>query len=81
MLWLGDINVAPQERDVHNPKGLRDNPDFHIDAREALGLLPGELDPFGGPFVRPEVELRCGGIGGVGREELVLDGIERDVDE
>jgi exodeoxyribonuclease-3 len=39
VLWVGDINVAPEPRDVHDPKGLRDHPDFHIDAREALARV------------------------------------------
>ncbi len=36
MLWVGDINVAPEPRDVHDPKGMMNHPDFHPDARAAL---------------------------------------------
>lgn len=35
-LWMGDLNVAPTEIDLCNPKGNRDHPCFHIDARKAL---------------------------------------------
>jgi len=35
-LWMGDLNVAPTEIDLNNPKGNKDHPCFHIDAREAL---------------------------------------------
>ncbi len=34
-LWMGDMNVAPTEIDLNNPKGNKDHPCFHIDAREA----------------------------------------------
>lgn len=34
-LWMGDLNVAPTEIDLNNPKGNRDHPCFHIQAREA----------------------------------------------
>jgi exodeoxyribonuclease-3 len=36
LLWMGDLNVAPEPIDVHDPKGLRDHVDFHPDARAAL---------------------------------------------
>lgn len=36
LVWLGDLNVAPEERDLHNPKGNLNNVDFHPDARAAL---------------------------------------------
>lgn len=36
ILWLGDLNVAPEPRDVYDPQGLRNHPDFHQDARAAL---------------------------------------------
>ena len=36
ILWLGDVNVAPEPRDVYDPKGLKNHPDFHPDARAAL---------------------------------------------
>ncbi len=35
-LWMGDLNVAPTEIDLNNPKGNKNHPCFHIDAREAL---------------------------------------------
>jgi exodeoxyribonuclease III len=35
-LWMGDLNVAPTEIDLNNPKGNKDHPCFHIDARTAL---------------------------------------------
>ncbi len=35
-LWMGDLNVAPEEIDLNNPEGNRDHPCFHIDARNAL---------------------------------------------
>jgi exodeoxyribonuclease III len=35
-LWMGDLNVAPTEIDLANPKGNRDHPCFHIEARQAL---------------------------------------------
>ncbi len=36
LLWVGDMNVAPEERDVYDPKALRQHPDFHPEARAAL---------------------------------------------
>lgn len=35
-LWMGDLNVAPTEIDLNNPKGNGDHPCYHIDARKAL---------------------------------------------
>jgi exodeoxyribonuclease III len=35
-IWMGDLNVAPTEIDLNNPKGNKDHPCFHIDARQAL---------------------------------------------
>src|ERR1039458_1607733 len=35
-LWMGDLNVARTEIPLNNPKGNKDHPCFHIDAREAL---------------------------------------------
>jgi len=35
-LWMGDLNVAPTEIDLNNPKGNKDHPCYHIDARTAL---------------------------------------------
>lgn len=36
LLWVGDLNVAPEERDVHDPKRLAKHPDFHPEARAAF---------------------------------------------
>lgn len=36
ILWAGDMNVAPEERDVHDPKRLINHPDFHPEARAAF---------------------------------------------
>ena len=35
-IWLGDLNVAPTEIDLNNPKGNKEHPCFHIDARNAF---------------------------------------------
>jgi len=35
-LWLGDLNVARTEIDLNNPKGNKEHPCFHIDARNAF---------------------------------------------
>jgi exodeoxyribonuclease-3 len=35
-IWMGDLNVAPTEIDLNNPKGNKDHPCYHVDAREAL---------------------------------------------
>jgi exodeoxyribonuclease-3 len=35
-LWMGDMNVARTEIDLNNPKGNKDHPCFHIDARNAF---------------------------------------------
>jgi exodeoxyribonuclease-3 len=34
-IWLGDLNVAPESIDVYHPEHRVNDPDFHIDAREA----------------------------------------------
>ena len=34
-IWLGDLNVAPEPIDVYHPDHRVNDPDFHIDAREA----------------------------------------------
>jgi exodeoxyribonuclease-3 len=34
-IWLGDLNVAPEPIDVYHPDRRVNDPDFHIDAREA----------------------------------------------
>jgi exodeoxyribonuclease-3 len=36
LLWMGDLNVATESIDVHNPKGLKNHVDFHPKARAAL---------------------------------------------
>jgi exodeoxyribonuclease III len=34
-LWVGDLNVAPEPIDVYHPDRRGNDPDFHIDARNA----------------------------------------------
>jgi exodeoxyribonuclease-3 len=34
-IWLGDLNVAPEPIDVYHPDRRGNDPDFHIDARQA----------------------------------------------
>src|SRR5215467_11363754 len=34
-IWLGDLNVAPEPIDVYHPDRRGNDPDFHIDARNA----------------------------------------------
>jgi exodeoxyribonuclease III len=34
-IWLGDVNVAPEPIDVYHPERRGEDPDFHIDARNA----------------------------------------------
>jgi exodeoxyribonuclease III len=36
VLWLGDLNVATEEIDIYDPKGLRYHVDYHPDAQAAL---------------------------------------------
>jgi exodeoxyribonuclease-3 len=36
LLWVGDLNVAREAIDVHDPVRLKDHVDFHPDARAAL---------------------------------------------
>lgn len=36
LIWLGDLNVAPEPIDVHDPKGNAKHVAFHPDARNAL---------------------------------------------
>ena len=36
LLWVGDLNVAPEPIDVYAPSRLKDHVDFHPDARAAL---------------------------------------------
>jgi exodeoxyribonuclease III len=35
-IWLGDLNVAPEPIDVYHPDRRVNDPDFHIDARNAF---------------------------------------------
>lgn len=35
LIWLGDLNVAPEPIDVYHPDRRINDPDFHIDARNA----------------------------------------------
>ncbi len=35
-VWLGDLNVAPEPIDVYHPDKRVNDPDFHIDARNAF---------------------------------------------
>ncbi len=35
-LWLGDINVAPEAIDVYHSDRRTNDPDFHVDARDAF---------------------------------------------
>jgi len=41
LLWLGDLNVAPEEIDVHNPKSHQDHVCFHLSVRQALQEVVG----------------------------------------
>ena len=36
LVWMGDLNVAPEPIDVYDPKRVKDHVDFHPDARAAL---------------------------------------------
>ena len=40
-IWLGDLNVAPEPIDVYHPDRRVNDPDFHIDAREAYRHAAG----------------------------------------
>ncbi|MFQ6051134.1 MAG: exodeoxyribonuclease III [Candidatus Hydrothermarchaeota archaeon] len=39
VIWCGDMNVAPEEIDVHNPKDLRNHVCFHEKARYAFEMV------------------------------------------
>lgn len=39
LVWLGDLNVAPEPIDVYHPDRRVNDPDFHIDARNAYKKL------------------------------------------
>ena len=36
VIWLGDLNIAPEDRDVHDPIRLQGNVCFHPDVKKAL---------------------------------------------
>jgi exodeoxyribonuclease-3 len=40
-IWTGDLNVAPEPIDVYHPDRRVNDPDFHIDAREAYKRAVG----------------------------------------
>jgi exodeoxyribonuclease-3 len=48
LLWCGDLNVAPEDKDVHNPKELLGHVDFHpeVHKRFAKILQWGFVDVF-----------------------------------
>ncbi len=41
LIWCGDLNVAPEDRDVHNPKRLLGQVGFHPDEHRALKSVMG----------------------------------------
>ena len=41
VIWLGDLNVAPEAIDVYHPDRRVNDPDFHIDARNAFQEVAG----------------------------------------
>lgn len=47
-VWLGDLNVAPEPIDVYHPDRRVNDPDFHIDARNAYkqAVAWGFIDVF-----------------------------------
>ena len=47
-IWLGDLNVAPEPIDVYHPDRRVNDPDFHIDARNAykMAIAWGWIDTF-----------------------------------
>jgi len=48
LVWLGDLNVAPEPVDVYHPERRINDPDFHIDARNAFKAVVdwGFVDTF-----------------------------------
>jgi exodeoxyribonuclease-3 len=36
LIWAGDINVAPEDMDVHDPERLREHVDFHPEVQKKL---------------------------------------------
>src|ERR1035438_5769795 len=47
-IWLGDLNVAPEPIDVYHPDHRVNDPDFHVDARDAYryAVAWGFIDVF-----------------------------------
>src|ERR1035441_2578717 len=47
-IWLGDLNVAPEPIDVYHPDHRVNDPDFHVDARDAYryAVAGGFIDVF-----------------------------------
>ncbi len=43
VVWCGDMNVAPEEMDVHNPKRLRNHVCFHEDVRKLFRYVRDSL--------------------------------------
>jgi exodeoxyribonuclease-3 len=41
VIWLGDLNVAAEPMDVHNPERQEDHVCFHVDARRAFADCRG----------------------------------------
>ncbi len=39
LLWVGDLNVATEDKDVHDPKRLKNHVDFHPEARGKLAKV------------------------------------------
>lgn len=39
LVWVGDLNVAPEPMDLHDPKANKEHVDFHPLAREALARV------------------------------------------
>ncbi|HUT54979.1 MAG TPA: exodeoxyribonuclease III [bacterium] len=48
LVWIGDVNVAPDDIDVHDPKGLRGHVDFHPEVQKKLQKIMawGFIDVF-----------------------------------
>jgi exodeoxyribonuclease III len=60
-IWLGDLNVAPEPIDVYHPEKRGNDPDFHIDAREAYkNVVAGGWLMFFANFIRKWFSTRTG---------------------
>ena len=48
LIWAGDLNVAPEDKDVHNPKRLKEHVDFHPEVQKKLAEVMefGLIDVF-----------------------------------